>query len=208
MRTQRDVNPLFGRQLTGEKIFHWLPAIPVAELRTVRHLLGGVTVNDLVSTATSRAVWRYMASLPPHEQQQVRAGTQWTLSDACAVAIWTKFPSTLKNRFGVCRLWAKTDEAGKNELLPPLEDLVARRAEIRTHVKTLRLGMGSFMGMKCLPNMVPICVADRIMDPPNTYTYGFSNVRLSVKMSLFGVPAKRFYAFPPQCGMSGICYGL
>jgi hypothetical protein len=204
LRTQKDVNPLIGRKLTGKKYLHWLPPIPQSELRSVRHLLGGVTVNDLVSTATSRAVWRYMASLPPHEQERVPFGKPWTLSDSCAVALWTKFPKKFKNQFGICRLKART--AGDNKQLTPLEDLAARRAEVKTHVKTLHLGMGSFIGMSWLPNKAPTCIVDKIVAPPDTNTYCFSNVRTPphAKMHLFGVPASRSYAFPPQCGISGL----
>ncbi len=48
------------KKMTGKKLFVWLPAIPLCTMRTVRHLYGGITINDIVSTATSRAFWRYL----------------------------------------------------------------------------------------------------------------------------------------------------
>ncbi len=48
------------KEITGKKLFYWLPPMPLATMKKVRSLHGGVTVNDIVSTATSRAFWRYL----------------------------------------------------------------------------------------------------------------------------------------------------
>jgi hypothetical protein len=137
LRFTNNVNPLMDKDITGEKLFHWLPAIPLHTMKKVRRLCGGVTVNDIVSTATSRAFWRYLLysekraregtgisdeisltieqeekkkAMDEHsavEKSVLAASKNWTVSEGATMACWLKFPTTLQNRFGVCAVHSR-----------------------------------------------------------------------------------------------------
>jgi hypothetical protein len=124
------VNPLVGRKLSGKKLLHWLPPLPLQEFKNVRKSLGGITVNDVTSTAAARAVWRYMEECVARHSDSCHVDKPWVTSEEFAVANWLKYPKKLKNKFGLCRLVGRP----ATHLPPPLDDLLARRAEINFQV--------------------------------------------------------------------------
>ncbi|CAG0919084.1 unnamed protein product [Notodromas monacha] len=199
-RTNPDKNPMHKNRLSGQKSVHFLPPIPIGTMKTVRNLFGGLTINDIVSTAASRAIWRYIT--PDLRQITSDSASQkYSLSDMTAVSLWTKFPDNFENKFALCRcnmprLTKSSDVVGS---------LMARRREIDVNVKIWNLGFPLYMAQVLLVNALPASVANAILSPPKGVSVNTSNVRGPMKsLRVLGRVIKRIYAFPPQLGSSGL----
>lgn len=218
-----DENPFTACKHTGTKLVHWLPPIPMEPMKRVRKAFGGVTINDILSTAVGRAVWRYLLtknteeSLKSSKLNQSSIPENWTLSELQGVSLWTSIPKKFGNKLGGCRIfnskpaqlddpqresgaWVSKDELRKSVI----EDLLAKRRDIYFHVKKLKLPAVVQLACRMLPNNVPSSLANLLMPPPSSLSYLLTNIRsMPVTMTCMGCPLTLIVPFPQLFGKSG-----
>jgi hypothetical protein len=202
---------------TDTTLLHWLPPMPTKSLKLVRNVLGGVTINDILSTACGRAVWRYMtepclfgngsepeeSSCVSIDQYPSSLAKRFTLSEVVAITFWPETPKVPGNNVGGCRItvqapshWQKRAAAECDASI--IKDLSAKRNEIKVRAKGFSVGLSAYLGFHLIPNILPMFLLKIVTSPRRLVTYMTSNVRaLPVTIEFFGLPLDRMFIVPP-----------
>ena len=188
MLCDADVNPFKRCKHTGQRLVHWLPPIPIEPMKQVKKALGGVTVNDIVSTAVGRGVWRYMTNVYENDKycdsfKGLPTPDKWTMSDFQGTSMWMSIPRKFGNKVGGARIWDpvpsfvsnRSGHFSPNEAI--LKEVKTRRNDIYIHMKKLKLPVAFQLACKVIPNNLPVFLANLLVQPPTTFTYLFSNIR-------------------------------
>jgi hypothetical protein len=186
-------------------------------MKQVKSALGGVTINDIVSTATGRAVWKYMAHVYERERDKYVGSlpppNSWSLSELQGVSLWLSVPRKFGNKVGAARIWnplpeyllrqeVESNEECQRESI--IRNLVAKRSDIYLHMKRLKLPVVFQCACKLLPNNLPASVANLLLQPPKTSSYLMTNVRsMPVNMTCMGQPVTFMIPFPQLFGSAG-----
>jgi hypothetical protein len=189
--------------------------------KLARNVLGGVTINDILSTALGRAIWRYMAENSSNQydsmtQSCIRNTTRipvdddphdvlksFTLSEGVIKAFWGKVPGKLHNNVGFCRVGVPRPVHLQNKGLKEcratiIKDVLAKREAVKLQTKGLNLGLTVKFLCDLLPNTIPSFLFNHFMRPRKVTTYIMSNPgAFPVTMEFLGLPMDRPLPVPP-----------
>jgi hypothetical protein len=204
---------------SGTPIMHVLPSISTTPLKLVKDVLGGVTINDILSTASGRAVWRYLtepwqshcddvseskeSTCISIAQDPHKLAKEYTVSEGFAMAYWTSIPQKPGNKVGGCRINVEPPTHLQRKAfgecrMSIITDLLVKKKEIKFRAKDLNLGRMVKIATHLVPNHMPTFLFDLLTKPRRVLTYIMSNVRgLPVTYELMGLTMNRMFIVPP-----------
>ncbi len=184
-------------------------------MKAVKKALGGVTINDIVSTAVGRAVWRYMAFSYERSKgtgafKSLPSPEKWLMSDFEGVSMWMTVPDKFGNKFGAARTWIALPDflsktaRNRSPSESILREVKAKRMSTNFNIRKLMLPVAFHLSTRLIPNTFPVFIANQLLRVPTNISYFFSNVRgMPVQMLCLGCPLSKVLLFPQLFASTG-----